>query len=598
MSKDSFQPDMVIVGGGLAGLTAAVRAAQLGLRPLVLEQGDGADYPCNSRQSGGILHIGFHDPYRPAQELVDIIARLSGGEAKPDLAQALARTGARLIAWLQDQGGKFMRFNPQEGYRWCMSPPRALRAGIDWQRRGPDVMLRQLATTLVELGGKLQLRARVEGLLMEEGRCVGAHGECDGQPMEWRARHCVLADGGFQANRLLVERYITPRFQSLFQRGARTGRGDGLRMAEAAGAALTDCSRFYGHLLCSDARHNDQVWPYPEIDAIATAGIVVDGTGRRCVDEGRTGVGLANALAAQPGVDKLFAVFDASIWSGPGTSARIPANPLLERAGGTILRADSVAELAQKMNVPFEALAQTLHEYNQALDAGTLQDLDIPRSEQTKPHAIRDLPLMAIPNCPGITYTMGGIDINEHAEVLDECGQPIAGLFAAGATTGGLEGGKGAAYIGGLIKAGCFGLLAAERVATLEGKSFTVEHPASVVSNGAYASVDAHNESDVSHAVAKQGEQAPGRAGPSEAGREEQAYGLARFPILNMVVRHGRAIGLMAGLAIGAIVMALGWSVLSWYAVPIALVVAVIAFVVVLGVAELVTLVTEFLMPE
>jgi fumarate reductase flavoprotein subunit len=204
---------------------------------------------------------------------------------------------------------------------------------------------------------------------------------------------------------------------------------------------------------------------------------------------------------------------------------------------------------------------------------------------------------MAIPICPGITYTMGGIDINELAEVLDERGQPIAGLFAAGATTGGLEGGKGAAYIGGLIKAGSFGLLAAERVATLEGKSFTVEHPASVVSHGAYASVDAQNESDVSHAVARQGEQAQGRAGP-EAGREEQAYGLARFPILNMVVRHGRAIGLMAGLAIGAIVMALGWSVLSWYVVPIALVVAVIAFVVVLGVAELVTLVTEFLMPE
>lgn len=580
MSNDLFRPDLIIVGGGLAGLTAGVRAAELGLRPLVLEQGDGEDYPCNSRQSGGILHIGFHDPYRPAQELVDIIERLTGGEAKPELARALAKTGARLISWLQGQGGKFMRFNPQEGYRWCMSPPRALRAGVDWQKRGPDLLLRQLAKTLVELGGKLQLRARVEGLLIEDGRCVGARGMCDGLPGEWRARHCVLADGGFQANRLLVEHYITPRFDALFQRGASTGRGDGLQMAQAAGAALTDCSRFYGHLLCSDAKHNDGVWPYPEVDAIATAGIVIDGSGRRCVDEGRTGVSLANALATQPSVDTLFAVFDQTIWNGPGTTARIPVNPLLERAGGTILRADSVAELARKMNVPAAALAQTLDEYNRALDTGSLQDLDIPRSDQTKPYAIRDLPLMAIPICPGITYTMGGVDINEHAEVLDTSGQPIQGLFAAGATTGGLEGGKRATYIGGLIKAGSFGLLAAERVATLEGKSLAVEH-------------------DVV-AVAEDADGAPGdgQRGHGGSHREEQAYGLARFPILNMVVRHGKAIGLMAGTAIAAVVVALGWNALSWMVIPIALVLAVIAFVVVLGVAELVTLVTEFLMPE
>lgn len=563
MNKDLFLPDLIIVGGGLAGLTAGVRAAQLGLRPLVLEQGDGEDYPCNSRQSGGILHIAFHDPYRPAQELVGVIDRLTGGEAKPELAQALAQTGARLITWLQGQGGKFMRFNPQEGYRWCLSPPRALRAGIDWEKRGPDLMLRQLARTLVETGGKLQLKTRVEGLLIENGCCVGVRGVCDGQPNEWRARHCVLADGGFQANRLLVEKYITPRFDALFQRGASSGRGDGLQMAQAAGAALTDCSRFYGHLLCSDAKHNDQIWPYPEVDAIATAGVVVDGSGRRCVDEGNTGVSLANELASQQGIDKLFVVFDVSIWNGPGTTARIPANPLLERAGGTILRADSVAELAQKMNVPAVALAQTLDEYNHALDTGTLQKLDVPRSEKTKPYAIRNLPLMAISICPGITYTMGGIDINEHAQVLDKSGQPISGLFAAGATTGGIEGGNGSTYIGGLIKAGCFGLLAAERIAELEGKSFSLESRE-----------------------------------PGNIQNDSKSRGLARFPILNMVVRHGKAIGLMAGAAIGAIVVVLGWSLLAWYVLPIALVLAVIAFVAVLGIAELVTLVTEFLMPE
>ena len=91
-----------------------------------------------------------------------------------------------------------------------------------------------------------------------------------------------------------------PPFGAVFQRGARTGKGAGLEMAKAAGAALTETNRFYGHLLCSDALTNDRVWPYPELDAIATSGLVVDGSGKRVVDEGRTGIFIANALAAVP----------------------------------------------------------------------------------------------------------------------------------------------------------------------------------------------------------------------------------------------------------------------------------------------------------
>ncbi|WP_459617012.1 FAD-dependent oxidoreductase [Bordetella sp. 2513F-2] len=578
MSDDPFLPDLVIVGGGLAGLTAGVRAAQLGLRPLVLEQGDGEDYPCNSRQSGGILHIAFHDPYRPAKELAGVIDQLTDGEAKPELAHALAKTGARLIVWLQEQGARFMRFNLQEGYRWCLSPPRSLRAGPDWKKRGPDLLLRQLARSLVEMGGKLQLRARADALLMNEGRCVGVRGLCDGLPAEWPARYCVLADGGFQASRLLVEQHIAPFFDALFQRGAGNARGDGLRMAQAAGAALTDCSRFYGHLLCSDAWHNDQVWPYPEIDAIATAGIVVDVSGCRCVDEGRPGVCVTNELAARAGQEKLYAVFDAAIWQGPGTSARIPANPLLERAGGTVLRANSVEELARQMGVPPTALSRTLDDYNHALEAGTLSSLDIPRSDQIPAHRIHQLPLMAIPLCMGITYTMGGIDIDENSQVLDTHRQPIPGLFAAGATTGGLEGGKRAAYLGGLIKAGCFGLLAAERIATLEGKACAIEHPEAVVVNLRPGVKDASGEL---------------RAAPQAA-----ASSKVRFPILNMVARHGKVIAVASAVLMGALVTALGWGLLAWYVLPIALAVAGITLVVILGVGELVTLITEFLAPD
>lgn len=602
--------DLIVVGGGIAGLTAAVRATELGLRPLVLEQGEGVDYPNNSRQSGGILHIGFRDPFREVPDLEQHIIRLTAGEAKPELALALAQHAARLIAWLQSHGAKFMRFNPQEGYRWCMAPPRALKAGIDWKERGPDLILRRLALELVERGGTLQLGARASELLLEQGRCVGVRGTCQGEEKIWRAPYCVLADGGFQANRTLFEKHIGTGFDGVFQRGARTGRGDGLTMALAAGATLTPGNRFYGHVLCSDAKHNDQVWPYPEVDALATAGIVIDATGKRFVDEGRSGVHLANELAAHATTEKMFAIFDQTIWDGPGTSARIPANPLLERAGGTILRAETAADLAKQMGVPLEAFVETLTQYNQAVAGGSLQALPTPRSDKVTPMPIMQAPLMAIPICPGITYTMVGIDIDAHAQVLDVNATPIPGLFAAGATTGGLEGGKDSAYIGGLIKSGSFGLLAAERIASLEGKQVLLEQPqrnepkaaarVDVVGEAGAAGSQSLGKNTSAGAQQSQGSGLDHGAALGSSGKSypSAAYGLARFPVLRTTIRFGKAIAIGLSLVVTLTLYALLSGSLGWVSAPLSIGVGVLVLVVVLGVVELIKLVTEFLIPE
>ena len=610
MTERNSTYDLIVVGGGIAGLTAAVRATELGLRPLVLEQGEGVDYPNNSRQSGGILHIGFRDPFREVPDLEQHIARLTAGEAKPELALALAQHAARLIAWLQSHGAKFMRFNPQEGYRWCMAPPRALKAGIDWKERGPDLILRRLALELVERGGTLQLGARASELLLEQGRCVGVRGTCQGEEKIWRAPYCVLADGGFQANRTLFEKHIGTGFDGVFQRGARTGRGDGLTMALAAGATLTPGNRFYGHVLCSDAKHNDQVWPYPEVDALATAGIVIDATGKRFVDEGRSGVHLANELAAHATTEKMFAIFDQTIWDGPGTSARIPANPLLERAGGTILRAETAADLAKQMGVPLEAFVETLAHYNQAVAGGSLQALPTPRSDKVTPMPIMQAPLMAIPICPGITYTMVGIDIDAHAQVLDVNATPIPGLFAAGATTGGLEGGKDSAYIGGLIKSGSFGLLAAERIASLEGKQVLLEQPqrnepkaaarVDVVGEAGAAGSQSLGKNTSAGAQQSQGSGLDHGAALGSSGKSypSAAYGLARFPVLRTTIRFGKAIAIGLSLVVTLTLYALLSGSLGWVSAPLSIGVGVLVLVVVLGVVELIKLVTEFLIPE
>ena len=157
--------DIIIIGAGIAGLTAAVRSLELGLRVLVLEKGAEEIYPCNTRQSGGVIHIGFLDPYRPQADLIDIINQRSSGESNQELSNALTETGWRFLDWLKDKGTNFISFNAQEGYKWCIAPPRALRAGIDWKGRGPDVILRDLANKVEEMGGDFKRKTRALSLL-------------------------------------------------------------------------------------------------------------------------------------------------------------------------------------------------------------------------------------------------------------------------------------------------------------------------------------------------------------------------------------------------------------------------------------------------
>ena len=125
----------------------------------------------------------------------------------------------------------------------------------------------------------------------------GVVAEANGVAHTYRARAVMVADGGFQGNPELVGRYISKHPERLKQRGAGTGRGDGMTMAAAVGAELVGIDRFYGHTLSKDALTNDNLWPYPYLDSLVTAGIVVDADGKRFADEGRGGVYVANAVA-------------------------------------------------------------------------------------------------------------------------------------------------------------------------------------------------------------------------------------------------------------------------------------------------------------
>jgi len=465
MTTEGF--DVVVVGGGIAGLSAANRAAQQGLKVAVLERGDGPQYLCNSRYSGGVLHIAMHNAKDPADKLMEVIRTATSGKADPELARALATTAGRAIDWLQSEGAKYIRVGNIVWQQHVLAPPRPIVAGLDWKGRGPDVTLRQLVSNLEKRGGKL-IRLPAATLMEKEGQCIGVEtgGESGATKQQFHAKAVVLADGGYQGNPDLVREHMGIDFAKVKTRGAGTGIGDGMRMARAMGAQFSELKYFYGHMLSRDSFTNDKVWPYPQLDELGTVGIVVNDAGERFVDEGQGGVFVANTIARLANPLSTWAILDNAIWEGPGRTARIPANPQLANAGGTIIKAVSIQELAGKTGVAAEALERTVKAYNDAVASGNTARLSPTRSAQPiVPSPIAKPPYFAVPLCAGMTYTFGGIFTDGDGRVMSTRGAPIEGLYAVGATTGGLEGGSGGGYVGGLIKGVTFGMRAAEHIA-------------------------------------------------------------------------------------------------------------------------------------
>jgi fumarate reductase flavoprotein subunit len=258
---------------------------------------------------------------------------------------------------------------------------------------------------------------------------------------------------------------VTPQPDKIKVRATPSGTGDGIRMARDAGARITEVGAFYGHIQAIEAMHDDRLWPYPNIDIAATGSILVDGSGKRFVDEGRGAVFITNAIAKLADPLSASVVLSRKIWDDVATQGVSPPNPEMTKNGAALIEGADLATIARAIGVPGSELAATVANYNAALKGGALDHLTPIRTEKkAKAHAI-EAPYCAIKVCAGVTNTMGGIDIDADAHVLADDGTAIPGLYAAGSTTGGLEGGPNVGYVGGIVKAFVLGLRAGEAAA-------------------------------------------------------------------------------------------------------------------------------------
>ncbi len=448
--------DVVVVGAGIAGSSAALRAVELGRTVLLLDVEDDPSAGGNSAIGGGGVHISRLSLDSDPARLKRRIMYAPFGNVREDIADLIATNAGRAYSWLLGHGVEFEKEAPGD-IKAMLAPLRDLADAHAWHDRGPHRMMQRLQEAFVRGGGTIRSSTRARELVVTNGAVTGvllANGE------QIDATAVVIADGGYQANPELRKRFIGPAADRIFLRAPRNGQGDGLLMAEAVGAQLSNVENFYGHCMHLDVLHNDRLWPWPALDELLTDGaILVDTQGRRITDEGKGGVWAANVVARLDDPLSTFVVLDEHIWQAAGELVwgHLATNRELVARGATVLRGHDVADVARQAGIDPAGLAATVDEYNAAVRADASESLPIPRTAKSSP---LDGPMLALPMVPAITHPTGGIVVDTASRVLDSVGVPITGLLAAGSAATPPH----SNYFGGMATAMVQGLVAAETV--------------------------------------------------------------------------------------------------------------------------------------
>ena len=451
--------DVIVVGAGNAGMSAAQAARERGARVLVLEKAAREWSGGNSAFTAGamrIVHGGVEDlrdvlsdderlpatdlePYTEDDFLADM-RRVTLGRGDEAMARVLVGDSGAAVRWLSSRGIRFRLMYERQSYEadgrhrfWG-----GLAVGVVDGGRG---LIDQHAAAAERHGIEVRHEAAVVDLV-PDGVVVRWP---DGTRREFRARAVVLAAGGFESNPQMRAGYLGPNWDVAKVRGTPYNTGEVLRAALAWGAQA------YGHWSGCHAIQWDRDAP-PTGDLVITnrfsrqsypVGIVVNLNGERFIDEGAD---FRNYTYAKYGAEVLrqpegiaAQVFDAK-------SVPMLRTIDYEAPGATRVDADTLDGLAAGLGVDAERFTRTVEEFNAAIVPGEFdpvvkdglhtEGLAVPKSNWAL--AIDTPPYTAFPVTCGITFTFGGVRVDDSARVLDAAGRPLPGLYAAGELVGGL----------------------------------------------------------------------------------------------------------------------------------------------------------------
>ena len=449
--------DVVVVGCGIAGLSAAVSALEAGARVLLLERAPREERGGNTRYTESFWRMRNRDAV--SEDFWDRFAENAGGhpdpaliadsakpyEAWPRLLRGLGFVDPELVAALADNAGPTLRwlagfgvaFDFLPNYFITESTTRMAPAG------GGLALVEALAAHAESVPDRIAFRyeTTAQRLMVDaDGRVSGVEAAGAGnRTVRLRAPAVVLASGGFQGNPEMLSRYLGPQSQFIrpVARGGYYNRGEGIRMALEIGAApCGDYGSFHAQPVDPrSGRHEPVVLNYPY-------GVLVNRHGGRFVDEAPATVDASyeaisrRIMAQTEGI--AFAVADARLDDVPNWRKSV-------RTDQAPVEAETAAALAEALGIDGEALARTLAAYNGACRAedgfkplaldGLATDGLVPRKSNWARPVDRP-PFLAWPIIAANCFTFGGLKIDPHARVLNGDGEAIPGLYAAGETAG------------------------------------------------------------------------------------------------------------------------------------------------------------------
>nr|WP_314443464.1 FAD-binding protein [uncultured Sphingomonas sp.] len=430
--------DLLVIGGGMAGMSAAGWAAQRGARAIVVEK-------ASALGGSAVLSGGVFWTASSREKIV-----LYGG-GDPALAHVLFDTYPYALDWLRQRD-------------IAISPRLDVLHGQGYQI---DIWghINSCAALVEQHGGLIVLDTETTALTSDEsGAVTGATtSHADGE-VAIRAAKVVLATGGFQASPELRERWIHPNARNMLLRSNPVSDGAGLELGARSGGEVAGTNRrFYGHLVSEPERWGDERLFVALSQYHSEHALLFNQAGERFCDETLGDHTNTYETLIQPGA-RALCVWDSRVHEHyatvPVVSVGVPDDKMavaLANGGNGAVVDDLEALCSFAYSVGFDGrqLRANFELFNHQARHGWERQ-DPPRSEDNRP--IDKPPFYALVVHPAITFTFGGLTIDTGAHVLRSDGSRVPGLFAAGADAAGAFG-KG--YAGGLALAMTFGITAA-----------------------------------------------------------------------------------------------------------------------------------------
>ena len=430
------EADVVVVGYGGAGATAAIAALDAGAEVVILEKRGARGG--TTVLSGGVMHAAASSVQREhgiedePEKMYQHFLNAGKGMNDPELVRIVCEESAKAVDWLIELGAEFRRAPTVGGLEVLVgSEPIARVHSVSYGALdGGPAFFTVLADAAEERGAEILMETIGKRLVVNEaGEVLGIVAEKDGQDLMIKARKAVvLTTGGFTRSIEMLAAFNRQGFYSQpLTPPALTG--DGHRMAFALGADAANMSLVLGIPgLTFPGAVRASYGP--------NLGILVNARGERFVDEFSFYDWKNKELLCQPG-GYAFVVFDEALRAEVGRIGADFTEDLREEiADGVVLSAETLAELAEQMDVPGGKLGDTITHWNAEVEVGLDSRFD--RTVNLKP--IATAPFYAVKLFSTMFDTKGGVKINHAAQVVNVWGEAIPRLYAAGQVSGGVIG--------------------------------------------------------------------------------------------------------------------------------------------------------------